>query len=502
MIHPLFEHKEAAVSAFKAADFDIALEHYSSAIKIGESLGKTNTNIQDLDPGHDLNYEMAALKYNTALIYYKQHDYLNTVRSCEEAFAWMEKIEASPEEDLKYEKLRNFVENKYYVSLLKNGNYCKVAGGLKNIKRCKELDTMYERINYDEFGQFYNSLSAQDKYTDSISKKIMGIGNFTNFKTNDIIINNDIFKDILFHFIKNENLPGHLILSILKIGYKSMTNQDNIQFVKNKRAYVFGDTHGQFFDTLAVLSDISGNSLDLENGLILDENAVFIFNGDFVDRGAWGIENFIMLMILKILYPNQIFLNRGNHEFEAINIQFGFMNEIFKKYGLSFEPLFRAFETTFTTLPLCTVLNNEYFIVHGGLPRYTTLSEIMTKNRFVKGTTDEVISGLMWSDPDDIDSWRQSNRGCGIIFGRDITSKFLSENNLKKIIRSHEFVENGYRENHNGLVNTIFSSPNYCGSFNNASYIEIMDGKYSVIQYGEWTKNGKYKKFIDDVRQQ
>jgi len=46
----------------------------------------------------------------------------------------------------------------------------------------------------------------------------------------------------------------------------------------------------------------------------------YIFNGDFVDRGAHQLECVVLLFSLKLMYPDQIFLLRGNHEFRAQNM--------------------------------------------------------------------------------------------------------------------------------------------------------------------------------------
>lgn len=40
----------------------------------------------------------------------------------------------------------------------------------------------------------------------------------------------------------------------------------------------------------------------------------FVFNGDFVDRGAWGLEILLLLAALKVAAPACVALVRGNHE--------------------------------------------------------------------------------------------------------------------------------------------------------------------------------------------
>lgn len=235
----------------------------------------------------------------------------------------------------------------------------------------------------------------------------------------------------------------------------SMNHKDK-NFINVDKFTIVGDTHGQFFDLIHFFQD---------NGPVNDNHG-YLFNGDFVDRGSWSCEVIILLYFIKICYPNKIYLNRGNHETSDMNKVYGFEDECKYKYG---EKIYKMFAKTFENLPLITLLNNDYLIMHGGLfsKPDITLDEI--RNKLVKkpNPKEGLEMELLWTDPQKEDGYGISKRGIGIQFGPDITKKFLELNNLKSIIRSHEVRMNGYEIEHDGKLITIFSAPNYCDSTGN-----------------------------------
>jgi len=55
--------------------------------------------------------------------------------------------------------------------------------------------------------------------------------------------------------------------------------------------------------------------------------------GDFVDRGAWGLEVLAVLAAWKLAAPGSVTLLRGNHESATCTAMYGFRAELAAKYG-------------------------------------------------------------------------------------------------------------------------------------------------------------------------
>ncbi|MEN2498680.1 MAG: Serine/threonine-protein phosphatase 4 catalytic subunit [Marteilia pararefringens] len=164
---------------------------------------------------------------------------------------------------------------------------------------------------------------------------------------------------------------------------------------------VCGDTHGQFFDVLELFKT-GGPCPDTK----------YIFLGDYVDRGHFSVETFLLLLSFKVKYPDQMHLIRGNHESRQITVFYGFYEECQQKYGSS--NVWHYCTDVFDHLPLAALIDNKIMCVHGGLsPILNDIDTTKTFSRKQEVPHEGPMCDLLWSDPEDTKGWWVSPRGAG-----------------------------------------------------------------------------------------
>ncbi|OXA46511.1 Serine/threonine-protein phosphatase PP1-beta catalytic subunit [Folsomia candida] len=199
-------------------------------------------------------------------------------------------------------------------------------------------------------------------------------------------------------------------------------------------------------------------------------------NNDFVDRGQNSLEVICLLLGLKVLHPDSVFLLRGNHEVSSVNEGHGFYSEIKRRFRTKgYQEIYARINQTFDYMPLAGVVSSKIFCVHGGIsPKLRDLDQIRNMRRPKSNFYEKSwASDVLWSDPaDDIATWeRQSHpdtnprhRGAGYLYGGVALDEFLTRNDLRLLARGHECVEGGYLYQLGRKCVTIFSAPSYCGN--------------------------------------
>ncbi|KAJ8616502.1 hypothetical protein MRB53_035874 [Persea americana] len=203
---------------------------------------------------------------------------------------------------------------------------------------------------------------------------------------------------------------------------------------------VVGDLHGQFHDMVFLMNDVG----------LPSEKRFYVFNGDYVDRGAWGLEVFIVLLAWKVFLPHRVFILRGNHESLYCSSLYGFKKEVMSKYGNKGNKVYKECISMLVSA---------------------------AKRRKGKKLSNLIPGDVLWSDPSMCPGLSPNEeRGIGLLWGPDCTEEFLKKNDLKLIIRSHEGPDarekraglsgmvKGYTIDHevaSGKLITVFSAPDY-----------------------------------------
>jgi len=317
-------------------------------------------------------------------------------------------------------------------------------------------------------------------------------------------VDEEIDLDMLqAHLLKEGRLE---INDALKICYKVgeiMKKEPNLLRL-NDPVTIAGDIHGQYFDLMR-LFHVGGDP----------KNTQYLFLGDYVDRGTFSSEVIFLLFSFKIMFPQRIWMLRGNHECRHLTEYFNFKEECLYKYN---EDVYNAAMDAFDCLPISAVVNGKFFCVHGGLsPDIRVLDDIDKLSRFQEVPREGPFCDLLWADPADNDDnafdkndaykgWFFSNeaRHCSYKFGAKACQFFLQKNNLTAVIRGHEVKPEGYEMHFKGRgdipqVFTIFSAPNYCDAYKNkGSCLKIENNSLNIRQF-VWTSHPYYLPNFMDV---
>ena len=381
----------------------------------------------------------------------------------EEELKLKEEKEKEKDEDKKEEENKNDNEENIIIDKNKNTKDNKKEEFIINTST-KNLNEE-EKEKQESINEFDTKLDNQDNRDENIK----GFNEKDNTKKDDNS-NNDNIQKIIKKLKKARrgsicqelNIKEDECNYIVDKAYEIFQKEESLLKI-TAPLYICGDIHGQYYDLLRVF--------DILN---YPPQSTFLFLGDYVDRGKQSLECLLLLLCLKIQFPEKIFLIRGNHESEALNKIYGFFDECKRRLSIK---CFKKITNLFNIMPISALINENILCMHGGLSK--DLQNVEQINKILRPTEvpDEgLLCDLLWSDPNDQlnEDFGSNERNVSITFSKDYVKNFVEKNNLDLICRAHQVVEEGFEFFADMKLVTIFTAPNYMGEFdNNGGILEV-----------------------------
>ena len=251
----------------------------------------------------------------------------------------------------------------------------------------------------------------------------------------------------------------------IKLYPKEETAENNPAF-EETRVVIFGDIHSDFNALSSIFKKLALSSYDYFS------KALFIFCGDYADRGQRPFQTLRLLYAIKSYMGDRCILLKGNHEIMRYSCSMlrpafypadtsDLMNRVLSPEvnNLYFNYLAR--------LPYMVSLSHhdkKYLICHGSIPRHDYAS-VFNEEKFLEyllpgseHSKEGILLNLMlWGDPGDNSS---SFRGTEtrFEFSKPEFIEFMNKHGYDILIRGHQPVDNGVMFCFNNRLISLFST--------------------------------------------
>ena len=362
---------------------------------------------------------------------------------------------------------------------------------LSEIGEVNDISKFEAKIDRIPSKEFKNDLRESDIHV-LANDLIDRIKRFGMFLFNLEEVNPNLNRQVENLFFPNKDVAINYMKMVANKAEEIFTKESRVLSLTSP-CYIFGDIHGNLKDLLIYSQNIWKTSPFVNQ-------SKFLFLGDYVDRGSYGVECIIYLFCMKILAPNNFFLLRGNHEVREIQEQFSFQRECDTRYN---DELWEIINMAFDRLPLVAIMDEKVFCAHGGIPvSVNTIAQIRSITSPLDNPLLQSIEAweILWNDPiskvdfDRLSAFEQNfslqtngfsrniKRGTAMMYTDLAVQQFLKRNHLDQVIRAHEVFEEGFCLHLQGEVLTVFSSSKYV-DLNNRSGILFLDGhQIRIIQ--------------------
>ncbi len=194
-----------------------------------------------------------------------------------------------------------------------------------------------------------------------------------------------------------------------------------------REAIVFGDTHGDWWSTLALA----------ERFLTRSSERCLLGLGDYIDRppddcDGGSVANALFLLQLAAEFPDRVFLLQGNHE--AVRRIPALPHDLPEEVDQLWGPDPERYSRIMGLLergPLAALSPSGAYLAHGGFPSGGTAA---SWRKPFEEPTDDTLVDVLWSDC----AVSRIDRGLGTKFDARALEEFFERSGARVFLRGHD----------------------------------------------------------------
>ncbi|MCF2140009.1 MAG: serine/threonine protein phosphatase [Candidatus Lokiarchaeota archaeon] len=281
----------------------------------------------------------------------------------------------------------------------------------------------------------------------------------------------------------------NLFLMAEKLLEHKYTTEKYHKFIRDMQTpdytyYFVGDTHGSFDDTYLMIDYFI-------KVFQVNPKVKVIWIGDIVDRNPYDLQNLAFILSFWILFPDNVFILRGNHEDSSVCSRYGFSQHLFEKAQSRerFEMIWKLITDFFSKLPLGLIFrsgNKQGLVVHGGIPfdvsnyapiRIDEIESNLNCYQLEHFDMDVYSQTILWSDPDPElkEMVAPTPRTGRPRFSEQAFRDFMELNGFNLFIRGHQKFSEGYHLFWDNRLISLFSTSTYDGKkIGNARFLRLL----------------------------
>lgn len=231
--------------------------------------------------------------------------------------------------------------------------------------------------------------------------------------------------EVLYNPELIENLEPDSIIQVFKTTTEILKQEHpyiKLNFVEGEAVFV-GDTHGDFSTTKYIVKRF----------FLQETKNCLIFLGDYIDREPepeGSLYNLLYLCLLKLNFPDRIFLLKGNHEahYSVFCYPYEFDKELIDIFGKTGIKIHDTAISLFREMPLMIQTTNGIVASHAGFPFHGQQIDDKSKQ--------DLILEILWTDA----AISPMFRGFRIPkFTEEQLISFLNSINASCFIRGHDY---------------------------------------------------------------